>query len=465
MYRVQSSTSNLFSLRKQLRLVFAVHVKRRLLDPARPGKIRWLLVAWLTIIGAVSYLDRVNISIAAPSIAREFHLDNLQLGWIFSAFALGYAVFQIPGGWLADRYGPRRVLALGAVWWALFTAATAAVPPGLTQALMVFLAVRLLLGMGESVMYPCSNHWVAHWIPNRERGLANGWIFAGVGAGAALTPPLIAWIMSHWGWRFSFWSCSLVGLAAAAVWYWMARDRPQEQPWVRPEETALIHDGIAPVAHGERKGAARLGRWSVWGLTASYFCYGYVAYIFFTWFFLYLVRVRGLDLKSSSFYAMLPFAAMSSCSALGGWISDRVTRRKGGYAGRCGVAAAAMLAAAIFVALGSLTHSAGMASLILAGGAGALYLSQSSYWALSADLGGPSSGLVSGLMNTGAQTGSAITASLTPLLAEHFGWTASFLVAAGFCLLGAILWLTIHPEAPMPAPSAPGLQLDSASSR
>lgn len=409
-----------------------------------PGRIRWILVAWLTVIGAVSYLDRVNISVAAPSIAREYHLNNLQLGWIFSAFAVGYAVFQLAGGWLADRYGPRRVLALGALWWAVFTALTAAVPPGLTQALLVFLAVRLLLGMGESVMYPCSNHWVAHWMPNRERGLANGWIFAGVGAGAAVAPPLVAWIMSHWGWRWSFWTCSLLGAAAAAVWYSIARDRPGQQPWVGEEEAVLIRSGIAPVEHSARP-TASLRRWNVWGLTASYFCYGYVAYIFFTWFFVYLVRVRGLDLKSSSLYAMLPFAAMSSCSALGGWISDRVTRRRNAFLGRCSVAAAAMFAAGIFVALGAYTQSAGMASLILAGGAGALYLSQSSYWALSADFGGASSGMVSGLMNTGAQTGSAITASLTPLLAQHFGWTSSFLAAAAFCWLGAILWLTIRP--------------------
>lgn len=409
-----------------------------------PGHIRWLLVAWLTVVGAVSYLDRVNISVAAPSIAREYHLGNPQLGWIFSAFALGYAAFQLAGGWLADRFGPRRVLTLGALWWAVFTALTAAVPPGLTQALLIFLAVRLLLGMGESVMYPGSNHWVAHWMPNRERGLANGWIFAGVGAGAALAPPLVAWIMSHWGWRSSFWACSLLGVTTAAVWYWIARDRPDQQPWVRPEEAELIRSGIAP-AEQDTGPSAGLRRWNVWGLTASYFCYGYVAYIFFTWFFVYLVRVRGLDLKSSSVYAMLPFAAMSSCSALGGWLSDRITRRRSAYAGRCGTAAVALFAAGIFVALGAVTRSAGMASFILAGGAGALYLSQSSYWALSADLGGASSGLVSGLMNTGAQTGSAITASLTPLLAQHFGWTSSFLAAAAFCWLGAILWLTIRP--------------------
>lgn len=407
--------------------------------------MRWLLVAWLTAIGAVSYLDRVNISVAAPTIAREYHLDNLQLGWIFSAFALGYAVFQLAGGWLADRYGPRRVLTSGALWWAAFTALTAAVPPGLTQALLVFLAVRLLLGMGESVMYPCSNHWVAQWMPNRERGLANGWIFAGVGAGAALTPPLVAAIMAHWGWRTSFWACSLLGVAAAGVWYWIARDRPDQHPWVLEEEAERIRTGIVPVEHDARP-TAHLRQWNVWGLTASYFCFGYVAYIFFTWFFVYLVRVRGLDLKSSSIDAMLPFAAMSTCSALGGWMADRVTRRFSAYAGRCGLASAAMLAAGIFVALGAYIHSAGMASLILAGGAGALYLSQSSYWALSADFGGTSSGIISGLMNTGAQTGSAITASLTPLLARYFGWTSSFLAAAAFCWLGAILWLTIRPD-------------------
>lgn len=416
---------------------------------ALPTRIRWALVFWVALMGAVSYLDRVNISVAGNSIAQEFHLSHPQLGFVFSAFSIGYGFFQIGGGWMADRFGPRRILALGAVWWALFTTLTAAVPYGFAGALLLFWSVRFMLGVGESVMYPSSNRWLANWVPTNERGLANGIIFAGVGAGAAFTPPIIAVIMIHYGWRESFWACALLGLWAGGVWYWIARDRPERHPRVNPAELKLILDGIkqGDVAEGPRLSWSRLLRSKdVWGITLSYFCYGYVAYIFFTWFFIYLTAVRGLNLKSGSYYAMLPFVAMSVCSALGGWLSDKVSRRFGRRWGRCGVAVFGLGIAAAFVALGSLARSAAAASFILAGGAGALYLSQSSYWALSADLGGRSAGSLSGFMNMGAQTGSAITASLTPLIAAHLSWTSSFLVAAGFCALGALAWLMVDPN-------------------
>jgi ACS family glucarate transporter-like MFS transporter len=182
-------------------------------------------------------------------------------------------------------------------------------------------------------------------------------------------------------------------------------------------------------------------------MTASYFAYGYAAYIFFTWFFIYLSTVRGLDLKSSALYGMLPFLAMATCSPLGGWISDRLTRRYGKRVGRCGVAIGGIGLSAVFIALGTQARDAQLASIILAGGAGALYLSQSSFWSVTADIGGPSAGLVSGLMNMGGQLGGALTASLTPILANHFGWTASFLTAAGLCAAGSLVWVLVDPEA------------------
>src|SRR5258705_532040 len=117
-------------------------------------RIRWVLILWMFVISAIAYLDRVNISVAGRSIEEEFHLQHLQLGWVFSAFVLGYALFQAPGGWLADRFGPRKVLAFGTVWWAVFTALTALVPSGLGGALATLLSVRFLLGIGEAVVYP-----------------------------------------------------------------------------------------------------------------------------------------------------------------------------------------------------------------------------------------------------------------------------------------------------------------------
>lgn len=416
----------------------------------RSSHVRWFLIFWLFMLSAVAFLDRVNISIAGSSLAAAYHLTNVQLGWVFSSFLAGYALFQTPGGRLADRLGPRRVLAAGVIWWGVFTALTAAVPTGIQGALFLFISIRFLLGAGEAVVYPASNQFVARWIPSRERGIANGWIFAGVGAGAGLSPPLITYIMLHYGWRASFWVCAGIGLLAGLLWFIAARDTPEEHSLVSPAELLFIHNGLAPSsARRDRKLVAWgtvLKSKEVLAITISYFSFGYVAWIFFSWFYIYLAQVRGLNLKASAFYAMLPFLAMAACCPLGGTLSDRLTRMYGPRIGRCYLAAAAIATAGAFLVFGAEVQSARLASVVLAGGAGALYLSQSSFWSVTADIAGSSSGSVSGFMNMGAQIGGAVTASLTPAIASHFGWTASFLVAAALCLTGAVSWTVVDPN-------------------
>jgi MFS transporter, ACS family, glucarate transporter len=430
-----------------------------------PTRIRWLLIGWLFVLSAVAFLDRVNLSIAGTRLAADYRLSDVQFGLLSTVFLLGYALFQTSAGWLADRWGPRRVLAGGVIWWGIFTALTAAVPTGLRNPLLLLLLARFLLGAGEAVMYPCSNQFVARWIPTQERGLANGLIFAGVGVGSAASPSLITYIMIHHGWRSSFWICALLGLAVGLVWFLASRDTPDQHPLVSASELAVIRGGFV-VANTRVSGDGALPReqnqpsttvpWSnilkhreVWLITVSYFGYGYVAWIFFAWFFIYLARVRGMNLKSSAFYATLPFLAMALGCAVGGLIADFVTKGANRRAGRCGVAAVGLALAGIFLAFGSIVDNAPLASVILAGGAGALYLSQSSFWAISADIGGPFSGSVSGFMNMGAQLGGAVTASLTPFIAAHFGWTTSFLVAAAMAFLSSAAWLVVDPDRPL----------------
>ena len=183
------------------------------------SRVRQFLVFWLFVLSAVSYLDRVNISIAGGFLADAYHLSDVQLGKVFSSMLLGYAIFQTLAGRLADRYGARRVITAGAIWWGVFTALTALVPTNISGALLMFIVVRFLLGAGEAVIYPSANQFVARWIPIGERGIANGWIFAGVGAGAGLTPPLITYIMIHYGWRCSFLVCSIIGFVAGGIWF------------------------------------------------------------------------------------------------------------------------------------------------------------------------------------------------------------------------------------------------------
>jgi ACS family glucarate transporter-like MFS transporter len=423
---------------------------------------RWFLVFWLFVLSAVAFLDRVNISIAGSSIAADYRLTNQQLGWVFSSFLLGYGLFQTAGGWLSDKLGPRRVLTVGVVWWGIFTALTAVVPSQMRSALLVFVAIRFLLGAGEAVIYPASNQFVSWWIPTQERGIANGIIFAGVGVGAGITPPAISYVMFHYGWRSSFWMSAIIGLAAGLVWLLIARDKPEQDPSVTPAELRHIQSGrtlssgqsqLVSTIPPPQVNVAKSLPWStilrsanVWAVTFSYFCYGYVAWIFFSWFYIYLAKVRGLNLKASAFYATLPFLAMAVCCPLGGAIADRVTLWRGKRIGRCGIAVLAMAMTALFLLLGSRVASARLASVVLAGGAGALYLSQSSFWSVTADIGAVSSGSVSGFMNMGAQLGGAVTASLTPVVAARYGWTASFYVAAFLAALGALAWLAVNPD-------------------
>lgn len=414
--------------------------------------MRYFLIFWLFLLSAIAFLDRTNISVAGVALARDYQLSKVQLGWIFSAFLLGYATCQVPGGWLAARAGPRRVLTGSVVCWGIFTALTAVVPLHATNALFWLILVRFALGMSESAVYPAANQFVARWIPLHERGKANGWIFAGVGAGAGLAPPLLTAIMARYGWRASFWFCAGVGVIAALIWYAVARDRPESHPRVSAAELAHIRAGVAPGTPEESRevpwGAILLSK-EVWALSVSYFSFGYVIWIFFSWFFIYLAEVRGLNLATSALYSMLPFAAMTVCCLSGGVINDWVARRYGLRWGRCGLAAVSMVITAVFLVCGSMAQSTVVATLVLAGGAGAIYLSQSSFWSAASDVAGSHTGVVSGVMNMACQIGGALTASLTPWIAAQLGWNAAFVAAAAVAVVGAAAWVCVNPERPL----------------
>ena len=272
----------------------------------RPTRIRYFLAFWLFVLSGVAFLDRTNISIAGLEISREYGLGNQRLGWIFSAFLIGYAGFQLPAGWLAARFGPRKVLTLGVIWWGVATALTAMLPTDIAHAVLLLIAIRFALGAGEAVIYPAANQFVARWVPLEERGLINGLIFAGVGAGSGLTPPLLAWIIKNQGWRAAFWFSAIVGLIAGAIWWYAARDTPEEHPAVSPAELRHIRDGLTfgstPAPSRSSEPASTGISWSAIfhrrdlpALMIGYFSFGYIAWIFFSWFFLYMNQARGFD--------------------------------------------------------------------------------------------------------------------------------------------------------------------------
>jgi ACS family glucarate transporter-like MFS transporter len=418
-------------------------------------RVRYFLALWLFVLSAVAFLDRTNISIAGLEISHEYGLNTQALGWIFSSFLIGYAGFQIPAGWLSARFGPRKVLTIGVFAWGITTALTALLPSTFGHALLLLLCVRFALGVSESVIYPAANQFMSQWVPLRERGFMNGLIFAGVGAGSGLTPPLLNWLITNYTWRSAFWFSAVFGFAAALVWWITARDRPQQHPAVSLVELAEIRAGLDTLPVGENIGRPAI-RWrsifrrrDLLALIVSYFSFGYIAWIFFSWFFLYMAQERGVDLKSSANYAMLPFLSMTVFCLAGGALSDIVTRRWNLRAGRCGVASVSLAATAVFLVIGSQVHSPRLAGIILAGGAGALYVSQSSFWSVSVDIAGSNSGVFSSIINMGGQIGGAVTASLTPWIAQRYGWTTSFAIAAVLALLSAGLWMTVHPESPL----------------
>lgn len=425
-------------------------------SPGNGLPIRYLLVSWLLVLSALAFIDRTNTSIAGVQIRSEFKIDNVHLGWVVSAFLVGYALCQIPAGVLARRIGPRLLLMLGVIWWGIFTALTAMAPPGVHGSLLILLAIRFSLGAGAAAMYPSANQFVERWFPMEERGKANGIVFGGVGLGSGITPVLITTITLHYGWHAAFYFCAMIGLVIGAVWYLIARNTPETHPWVRAAELEHIVRGrgdLHSVAANEGPLDATVP-WkkifqsrNVLALSGSYFTYGYISWIFFSWFYLYLAEVRGLSLKTSALYSAMPFIAMMLGSLLGGVASDLIARHLGARVGRCFLPAFSLSLTGLLLVLGSRAHNAVTASIVLACGAGALYVSQSCFFSVTADFGGEHAGVVSGTMNMCCQIGGATTASLTPLIASHFGWEASFLTATILAVLGAIAWLFVDPAA------------------
>jgi ACS family glucarate transporter-like MFS transporter len=424
---------------------------------AQPSRVRWRILGLLFVISVVTYVDRVNISVAGKALMPALGLSAVEMGTVFSAFVLGYALFQIPGGWLGDRWGARLVLAGAVFWWSLFTVLTAVVAQPLISsgfgmlggALGALLAVRFLIGVGEAAALPNFNRTVSNWMAPSERGLGMGVSIGGIGFGSAITPPLVAWLMTRYGWPVAFYVTGAIGLVVAAAWYLVARDHPQEHPGVNPGELAHIGQSTQPSPVAAETGStaapfsALLKRSSVWFLTLSYTMLGYIAYIYLSWFFLYLVNVRHFSVLQGSFWAACPFIAMATGCPLGGWLSDRLTARHGRRIGRAGVGGTGLFLTAGLIYGGALAAEPDRAILLLSLGAGVLYATVGAYWASTIDLSHRHSGALSGLMNMGANLGGVVSPTLTPMIGEAWGWPAALTVAALVAVLGGLLWIGV----------------------
>ncbi len=420
---------------------------------ASPTRVRWRIVALIFMVYVLMFFDRVNISIAAKYIMPEYHLTQIEFGAIFTSFLLAYALAQIPGGWLGDRFGPRRVMTWAIVWWSAFTALTAIAGDGWLAATVgvvaSFALVRALIGLGEAAAPPNGTRMVANWVSPGERGLAVGITMAGTSVGAALTPPVVVWIMTHWGWRPAFYGAGLVGLVVALVWTWLTTDKPATHPRVNAAERELIDagDARAKAARHDVPGRVPWRRLfasrDLWCLAGAYGVLGYNVYFYFAWFYLYLVNERGFSLQSGGFYTMAPFLTMAVAAPSGGWLSDAVGRRYGARWSRSGIGCVCMLLTSVLVLGGAATDNAVLAVILLAASTGTLVLSVAAFWATTIDLAYRYAGTASAMMNMGGNLGGAVSPTLTPYLGQTYGWQVALYVMSALSLLGAVLWLCV----------------------
>lgn len=431
-----------------------------------PSRIRWHIIGLLAVISATTYVDRLNLSIAGKSIQDEFAFRTETMGWILSAFVLGYALFQVPGGWIGDRYGPRKVMTVAVLWWSAFTAMTA-VAPHLPLAWWLgtawsFATVRFLIGLGEGAAFPNANKVVANWSNPDRRGMANSIFFAGIGVGGTATPMVITWIMVRWGWRASFYLCGGLGVIVAVIWQRYATDRPEEHPRVNGAELALINVSKSG-ADSRREAALRRPPWkrmfrsvSVWGLILSYLCIAYPVYIYYTWFFIYLVRVRGFTVAQSGMWGTTPYLAIALLAPFGGWVSDYAVARWGKRLGRQRAVWLGVTLSAITLSSGGHTTNGVYAVPLLALAAGFNLFAVPSWWATCNDLTPRFCGSLSGLMNMFGNIGGWLSPIVTAYIAIRLGWSRALDFAAILTLAAGLLWTLVNAGEALDSPLSAG---------
>jgi len=420
----------------------------------RPTRVRHL-VLWLTVIAyLITYMDRAVISSAAPFIREEFGFTIGTMGLILGAFRVGYTICNIPGGWLGDRFGPRRALAAIVLWWSAFTALTTA----MTGAASMMIC-RFLFGAGEAGAFPIATRSLSRWMLPSERGWAQGLTHAGSRLGAAFTPPLFVWMMVQYGWRLPFLCFGAVGCVWAVVWYFWYRDTPEEHSQVNAGELALIQQSL---------GTKRTGLTTTvpWGIILSsrvtillglmYFCYGWCQAIYLDWLPTYLREFRGFNPVKMGIYASLPYYAGALGNLAGGRITDQWATRSGDLkSARRIVGMIGFVIAAVGIIPATLTPDPAMSVALSCLAFFGLEVTISVSWAVPLDIGGDFAGSVSAVMNTCGNLGGTISTIAVGYIVSQFGWNVPFYIAAGFCIAGAILYLGIDASRHL-FPSEPG---------
>jgi MFS family permease len=411
--------------------------------------VRARVLGFAFLLAVVTYLDRVCISAAAPSIMKELDLSVLQMSIVFSAFTLSYSLFEIPSGWLGDVRGPRRVLTRIVLWWSAFTMLT-----GAARGFQSLVAIRFLFGAGEAGAFPNIARSFSRWFPARERGRANGVMFLGSRLGGMLSAPVALVIIARWGWRESFVIFGLIGIVWAAAWYAWSRDRPEEHPAMTPEELAVIQEGnLAADIPSERTPWRLLLRSrNLYAICAMYFAFGYGLYFYFTWLPTYLITVLGFSRFGGGLFAALPFLLAGIADLVGGWLTDTLSRRFGLRTGRCHLGCAAFMTCAALVFASQLPVPAVAKAVLLAFALASADLALGACWAVPIDIAPDHAGVITGCMNTLGNLGGLVGPMVVGIAVDRWeSWTFPFYITAAVYALGAIAWLAIDPLSPIQA--------------
>lgn len=398
------------------------------------------------VLAAITYTDRVCISVTAPQIMRDLHLSQVEMSFVFSAFTLAYAIFEIPTGWWGDRTGTRRVLTRIVAWWSSFTALT-----GAASNYGWLLTTRFLFGAGEAGAWPNVARTLSSWFPLGERGTAQGIFFMGAHLAGGLTPLLVTALLAHLPWRALFAIFGSVGFVWAIAWYRWFRDTPEEHPAPNAAERAYIASGRAvPRArvNGPTDWANLLANRSVAALCTMYFTQSYGFNFYVTWLPAYLRNVRGFSGFTLGVLAGLPLMLSVLADLLGGLTTDRLARHYGLRVGRTAVGGVSLAAAGLLLIAGTLTPDP-LACAVLFGLAGAASnFLLGAAWGTCIDLGGAHSGVLSAAMNTSGQIGGILCPIVFGFLVQHWAnWTIPLSVMAALYLGGALCWIAVRPEA------------------
>jgi ACS family glucarate transporter-like MFS transporter len=421
------------------------------------------MLALLTLINTLPSLGKISMGVTAKNIQAEFALSNQKMGLILGGFALGYALFQVPAGWAADRFGPRKVLGIAILWYSLWLALMAIAPRFTSPWLGVvglFCVMRFLMGAGEGFTPPNSARVVASWMSSRKLALGMSFTTLGVGAGGAFTPTFVAWMTQHWGWRTSFVVCGLIGVVVAAVWALYSRNRPEEHPGINSTEMALIGSPSQSLTGLRIRNAAQvktpwrriLSSRSTFALLLSYMCRAYAMFFFDTWFFIYLVKVRGLTVIKGGLWASTPYLAILFFSPFGGLVSDFAVKHLGRKRGRQTAIWLGMASSGVLVLIGCHTVNNTVAILLVASAAGFNMFANVTWWATCIDLAPDFAASLSGLMNMCGGIAGMIAPILTAYIATTFGWASALDFIAVLCGLSCLLWFLVNANQKLDSP-------------